>query len=159
MLSSYDTNAYETKGSLDKRRISSKLHADDASNDSDYPTTNKYSGYNSSSGLKGKKRRNQTLSKTRAGTTKYRGNVRSTNSVSFKSTLPPNDFDVMTVNDGLDEIDIMIDELENDIPEDVYENENLDVDQMMKVNRDLRDKIKEIGGFVITAITKASQLK
>lgn len=120
----------------------------------------KNSGYNSSASASKKRNRNMTLSKSRATTSKNRP-VRNTGTVNLKSIInaPPNDFDVMTVNDGLDEIDIMIDQLENDIPEDIYEMEEIDVDEMMKVNRSLRDKIKEIGSFVISAITKAAQLK
>ena len=72
---------------------------------------------------------------------------------------PPNDFDIFTVNDGMDDIDIMIDQLENNVPEELYETDEIDVDQMMKVNRGLRDKIKDIGDLVISAITKASMLK
>jgi predicted peroxiredoxin len=70
-----------------------------------------------------------------------------------------NDFDVLTVTEGLDDIDIMLDVLEKDIPEDVYEGIDFDVEEMMKANRALRDKIHDISEMVITAIQKASKLK
>lgn len=78
-----------------------------------------------------------------------------------KTTLAmqQNDFDPLSVNDGMDEIDLMLDQLENDIPDEVFEIEEFDVDQMMKNNRQLRDKIRDISDMVITAITKASMLK
>jgi chromosome segregation ATPase len=161
MISSYDTGDYQSKQSMDKRRISLRNKNNDISNASDYSSYDRHNGYNTSTSKvqKIKKKRGLTLSKNRSGTTHNRNLARNTGTISLKTNAPQNDFDVLTVNDGMQEIDIILDTLENDIPDDVYENEDFDVDQMMKVNRGLRDKILEISSFVITAITKASQLK
>jgi hypothetical protein len=71
-----------------------------------------------------------------------------------------NDFDVNTVNDGLDEIDDILVELENNEPDEGSEEENeFDLEEMMKANRNLRDKIGEISTMVISAISKAAVLK
>lgn len=59
----------------------------------------------------------------------------------------------------MNEIDLMLDDLEQDIPDDIYENTEFEIDDMMKANRTLRDKIKEISAMVISAIQKASKLK
>jgi hypothetical protein len=71
-----------------------------------------------------------------------------------------NDFDVNTVNDGLDEIDALLVELENNDPDEgSEENNEFDLEEMMKANRNLRDKIGEISTMVISAISKAAVLK
>jgi hypothetical protein len=71
-----------------------------------------------------------------------------------------NDFDVNTVNDGLDEIDELLVELENNEPDEEQEEfDEFDLDEMMKANRNLRDKIGDISTMVISAISKAAVLK
>ena len=47
-----------------------------------------------------------------------------------------------------------MDQLEAGLPEDIYEFTELDVDGMLKANRELRDKIKDISDIVIDAIKK-----
>ena len=74
-------------------------------------------------------------------------------------SVEQNDFDVSTIQHGLDEIDITMDQLEANIPEDIYDYTDLDVDGMLKANRELRDKIKDISDIVIKSIKKAEAMK
>ena len=59
----------------------------------------------------------------------------------------------------MDAIDIEIDQLEGGVPEDIDEFGNIDIDTMLKANRSLRDKIKEISDLVVTAVTRAEVIK
>jgi DNA repair exonuclease SbcCD ATPase subunit len=59
----------------------------------------------------------------------------------------------------MDEIDILMDQLQGTMPDDVYEIAEFDIDEMVRVNLNLRDKIKDISMIVKEAITKARELK
>ena len=122
--------------------------------------TNKSNGYQSSTNKKEKKFKS--MSQQRTNSSAYRNFQNQTGNISLKANnihVPTNDFDVETINEGMDEIDYMLGELEADVPEDIYESTEIDVDAMIKANHLLRDKIKDIAEMVITAIKKASQLK
>lgn len=162
VFSSQDSGVYKESKPLDiRRRSGTKERTNGKLNSSNFESA--YSdnplglGYNSSSG----KTRIRSIAKQRTNTSVRRNIPKGVGMNSTKnSTLTiTNDFDVMTVTEGLDDIDIMLDVLEKDIPEDVYEGVDFDVEEMMKANRALRDKIHDISEMVITAIQKASKLK
>jgi phage terminase small subunit len=78
---------------------------------------------------------------------------------------PKNDYDVDTIDDGLNEINAVMDflDLEENIPEDLYENDgegnDFDVESFVESNHKLRDQIKDIVVIVKAAITKAAAVK
>lgn len=74
----------------------------------------------------------------------------------FKNT---DDFNPYNITEGMDEIDILMDELEKDIPEDAYIHEEFDVEKMLQSNKEIKEKIQEISVIVTAAITKAAILK
>ena len=157
VISSQDMSAYESNKESYARRGSSKhneLNRDlNRSGYQSYQDSGIDSDYVSQTEKRNKKihsvsRKNKGISRRKL--MEYKG---------VKIKAPPNDFDPDTVNDGLDEIDILIDQLENGIPDDVYETEEFEVDGMMKANRRLREKIGQISNMVINAITKAGNLK
>ena len=156
IVSSQDTSTYNQTKKLERRRLSSKnneMNQDlNRSNYEPYNDGGLSSGYESSN--KRGRKKIKSVSKHR--------NIRSRKGLSahgVKFKVATNDFDPDSVNDGLNEIDILLDQLETKIPEDVYETDDFEVDEMMKVNRHLRDKIGEISQFVASAITKARTLK
>lgn len=157
MFVSQDSSTYQVNKDLPVRRLSTNKSHHRNLEQSDYGSfheNDESSGYASS---KTKSR------KTFKSVSKKRTNVSSRRNIP-KSGVPTfqpahNDFDVNTVNDGLDEIDLLLDELGNDIPEDLYENDDFNLEEMMNVNRHLREKIGEISTMVISAISKAAVLK
>lgn len=117
-------------------------------------------GYHSSAY---KKERNvKSLSRQRMNTSGAKNLRSNTGAISLhKAPIAPlhNDFDIDTVNDGLAEIDVLLNQLEADVPDDVYESEEMDIDSMMKANHLLRDRVNDIAHMVINAIKKAVELK
>jgi len=69
------------------------------------------------------------------------------------------DFNPNNVNDGMEEIDILMDQLEGHIPDEAYGYDEFDVEEMVKSNRLIRDKIRDISSIVSAAISKAAILK
>lgn len=165
VLSGIDGGPQKAKKTLEMKRVSSKhrMSEDENSEKNQYENSygdNTNKGYSSSSNGKDTKFGN--ITKKRTTTSVRRNPQNQTGNVSLKPNnlpLPTNDFDVETVNDGMNEIDYMLGELEADIPEDIYESVEIDVEAMIKANHLLRDKIKDISEMVITAIKKASLLK
>lgn len=165
VLSGVDGGPPKSKKTLEMKRISSKnrMSEDESIDKNQYDNSyadNTNKGYMSSSNNNHKKFGNITTKRT---TTSVRRNPQNTTgAISSKPNnipVPTNDFDVETVNDGMDEIDYMLGELDANTSEDIYESVEIDVDAMMKANHLLRDKIKDISDMVITAIKKASILK
>ena len=72
--------------------------------------------------------------------------------------VPPNDFDPKTVKDGLDRIDLEIHDIDQNIPEEEFENDD-ELEELIRANKLLRDKVSQIADLVVSAITKASSLK
>ena len=72
--------------------------------------------------------------------------------------VPPNDFDPKTVKEGLDRIDLEIHDIDQNIPEEEFENDN-ELEELIRANKLLRDKVSQIADLVVSAITKASSLK
>lgn len=106
------------------------------------------------------KRKFKSLSKKRTSNSVRRNISHTTGNGNIRTQFKVhNDFDTESVFEGLDEIDMIIDQLENDIPEDVFEDEEVEVEDMMKANRMLREKIGDIAKMVVTAIQKAAKLK
>lgn len=68
--------------------------------------------------------------------------------------LPPNDFDPKTVKEGLDLIDLEIHDLDQNIPEEEYEKDD-ELEELIRANKLLRDKVSQISDLVVSAITKA----
>lgn len=69
------------------------------------------------------------------------------------------EFDTKDIDEGMDEIDILMDQLQGTMPDDAYEVADFDIDEMVRVNLNLRDKIKDITFIVKESITKAGELK
>ena len=76
-----------------------------------------------------------------------------------KLDLPPNDFDPESVENGLHHIDMELHDLEQFMPEEVYEVDDFDVDDMLLANQKLREKIKDIVIVVKEAISRAAAFK
>lgn len=156
IISSHDTSSYLANKELVARRRSSKeseLNQD--LNRSDYQSYKQ--SVLSSDYESGKERRRKKIKSVSKGRPPLSKKKLTSYGMKLKSTT--NDFDPDSINDGLDEIDILIDQLEQGVPEDIYETEELDIDGMMRANRLLRDKIGQISQMVINAITKAGNLK
>lgn len=158
MISSGNTSVANRVKQLERRRRSiteSSLNQDlNSSKDDPYNDAGMTSGYESNKSRRKKKYKSVSKNRniaSRKGLTNF--------SMNSKFKAPSNDFDPSSVNDGLNEIDLLIDQLENGAPEEIYEDEDLEVDTMMGSNRQLRDKIGEIAQFVMNAITKAAMLK
>lgn len=160
IFSSQDSAAYKQSKPLEVKRLSTNKSRGDDLNSSGYGAY-KDNALNSDLDAQSHKRKGtKSMSKKRTTTSVRRNNPRSVAMASnYGSISVRNDFDVNTVNMGMDEIDIMLDELENQIPDEVYEDDDFDVDGMVKANRLLRDKIHEISQMVVTAIQKALKLK
>lgn len=159
VFSSQESNNHKATKPLEMRRLSSKKISEGGQlNNSHASAYNDYSsGYETS---KTQKKKGKSLSKQRTNNSMRRNIPRSGGAkVTIRTQGPPGDFDTETVNDGLDEIDLMLDQLERDVPDDLYEDADFEVDEMMKANRMLREKIGDIASMVITAIQKASKLK
>jgi len=122
---------------------------------------NSYNDNYASSGYDTSKSRTKSLAKKRTSNSLRRNVPRSGAKIKIRnnSVHVNNDFDDTTVNEGLDEIDLILDQLENNIPEEIYEYDDYEVEEMMKSNRLLREKIGDISQMVATAIQKASKLK
>lgn len=73
--------------------------------------------------------------------------------------LPQNDFDSSTVKKGIDEIDLEMEDIENNMPDSVYDNDDGEIEELMSANLILRQKVKEIADLVVGAIKKACILK
>lgn len=59
----------------------------------------------------------------------------------------------------MDEIDYIMEQLETNIPDDAYDYEEFDIEEMLESNKLIRDRIREISVIVSAAITKAAILK
>jgi hypothetical protein len=70
---------------------------------------------------------------------------------------PANDFDPFTVKDGLDEIDVEMNDIQLNMP--TIEYEDYECEELMKSNKVLREQVGQITDLVVSAITKASNLK
>lgn len=68
-------------------------------------------------------------------------------------------YDVSDIKDDMAQIDLMMDELEGNIPEDVYDVDEVDVDDLLRANRMFRDRFKEVSEVVIQAISNAAAMK
>ena len=75
-----------------------------------------------------------------------------------KRKIPPNDFDPLTVKGGLEAIDLEIHDIDEHIPEEAFENDD-EIEELIRANKILRDKVSQIADLVVSAITKASTLK
>lgn len=157
MFVSQDSSTYQANKDLPVRRLSTNKSSRRNLEQSDYGSfheNEESSGYTSSK-TKSKKKF-KSVSKQRTNVSNRR-NIPKAGVPNFQPAH--HDFDVNTVNDGLDEIDLLLDELANDIPEDLYENDDFNIEEMMNANRHLREKIGEISTMVISAISKAAILK
>lgn len=76
-----------------------------------------------------------------------------------KLKIAQNDFDPSTVKDGLQEIDVEIDFIDRNIPDEEFESDDREVEELIKANKILREKVGQIADLVVSAITKASNLK
>jgi hypothetical protein len=149
---------------LDRKKVTIK-HKKSSSELSNSSYNNNYDdsmhdGYKSAAATK--HRHNKSMSKGRSkllvkGKYKPRRGI-STSKYSKTSKLT-SDFDVDDVKNGMNDIDLLLEELEENMPEDVLEHDDYEVDELLKTNRALKDKIKDISEMVISAIQKASQLK
>ena len=85
------------------------------------------------------------------------------NSFSYTKKLrlkvPQNDFDSSTVKDGLDAIDIELDEIDKIIQNEELAGDGNGLDELVKANKALREKVEQIADLVVSAITKASNIK
>lgn len=76
-----------------------------------------------------------------------------------KPKLPPNDFDPDTVKDGLDQIDLEIQDIDQNLPEEELENDVNETEDLIRANKILRDKVSQIADLVVSAISKAASLR
>lgn len=88
---------------------------------------------------------------------RYSQNFRGSKRIKLPATI--DDFNPYNVDDGMDEVDVIMNQLEAEIPDEAYEYEEFDIDEMLKSNRTIRDRIREISVIVTAAITKAAILK
>lgn len=77
----------------------------------------------------------------------------------LKLKAPQNDFDSNTVKDGLDLIDIELDEIDQSIQNGDLAGDGNQLEELIKANKLLREKVEQIADLVVSAITKASGLK
>ena len=73
--------------------------------------------------------------------------------------VPPNDFDPLTVKDGLDAIDLEMADIEENMPSIEYDQDDYETEELMKANKILRLKVGQITDLVVQAIKKASSIK
>jgi hypothetical protein len=76
-----------------------------------------------------------------------------------KPKLPPNDFDPDTVKEGLDLIDLEIQDIDQNLPEEELENDVNQTEDLIRANKILRDKVSQIADLVVSAINKAAVLR
>jgi hypothetical protein len=89
----------------------------------------------------------------------YVNYIYSSSKLQYKELPFRDDFNPETVDEGINEIDLTIDLLEQNMPKDIYEIVDYDIDSMIKSNRELRDKIKEITTIVKSCIKRAAEFK
>jgi len=71
----------------------------------------------------------------------------------------PNDFDPLTVKDGLEAIDLEMVDIDQNMPSIEYDRDDYETEELMKANKILREKVGQITDLVVSAIMKASNLK
>lgn len=76
-----------------------------------------------------------------------------------KPKLPPNDFDPESVKEGLDLIDLEIQDIDQNLPEEDLENDVNETEDLIRANKILRDKVSQIADLVVSAINKAVVLR
>ena len=76
-----------------------------------------------------------------------------------KQKVATNDFDPKTVKDGLDQIDLEIQDIDQNLPEEEYEHDEDETAELIRSNKILRDKVSQIADLVVSAINKAAILR
>lgn len=77
----------------------------------------------------------------------------------LKLKVPQNDFDPKTVKDGLDVIDLELDAIDQSIQNGDLAGDRNQIEEIVQANKTLREKVEQIADLVVSAITKASNLK
>ena len=74
--------------------------------------------------------------------------------ISIKQDLDPNN-----ILDKIETIDVELDKLEHNIPDGLDADDISEVEEMMKANKDLRQKVSEVSEMVKTTLVKVNKLR